>query len=641
MHTFLIFLIIGLTTGAIYAVAATGLVVTYTTSRVFNFAHGALGMFIAFAYYTFHVSWHLPTPLALAIALLVLAPAMGVFLDVVVMRRLQAASVALRLVVTLALFTVLQGGALLIWGTTLRSLPPLLGNHSFSPISGLNVTFDQGFTVAVAVVVAGGLWLLFHKTRLGTTMRAVVDDPVLAELNGIDPGRVTSFSWAMGTSLAGLAAILIAPGLSLNIQTLSLLVVSAYAAAIVGRLSSLAWTFVGGIGLGVLSQLLVGYLPGTNQIVQDLGPALPFIVLFIMLVVLRQERATLQRVDIFREPPPPRLRNTLMWTAAGVAITAAVSPALTTFESLVFGTALVYASILLSLVLITGVSGQVSVAQFSFVGLGAVLVSHLTPHMPYVLAVVVTIAVSGLVGALVALPALRLRGLYLALSTLAFAVLMDSLVFPNSHVIPSLSQVVNVAPPNVFGHFLRSDRSQLPLLALVMSLFGVGVLAVRRGRFGRALSAMRDAPVSASALGMNLVRYKVVIFAASAAMAGLAGIMFGGLQGTVSPHEFTYLSSLAALLILAIQGFTSVTGAMAGAVFYALVFLALPQWITNPNTVQAIQPFLIGLGIINVALHPEGAVAQNREQFRAMRAKMRARRAEPVAPSGALPVGGR
>lgn len=647
MHNFLVYLIIGLVTGAIYAIAATGLVVTYTTSRIFNFAHGALGMFLAFVCYQFWVTWHWPELVALAATLLVAAPAMGIILEIAVMRPLRSASVALRLVVTLALFTALQGAALLIWGTTQRTMPPITGKHTFEIISGLRVTSDQIATVVLAAVVAAGLWLLFHRSRLGVTMRAVVDDPALAELNGIEPSTVTKFSWSLGTMLAGLAAILIAPGLSLSIENLSLLVVSAYAAAIVGRLASTAWTFVGGMAIGIIASMLTGYVVSTNQVIQDLPQAMPFILLFIVLILMRQERGVLQRIDLFPEPRPPSGRTTLIWTVGAIVVALVVAPNLTGFQSLVAATGLIYALILLSLVLVTGMAGQISLAQFSFAGLGAVLLGHLYHHMPYLLAVVVAVVITGLIGSVVALPALRLRGLYLALSTLAFAVMMDDIFFTNSHVISPATSVLGVPVPSLGGLSLQSTSSQIPLYTAVVGLAGAGVLAIRRARFGRALTAMRDAPLAASALGLNLVRTKLWVFGVSAGLAGLAGCFLGGVQHQVGASEFTYFASLSALLILAIQGFTSVTGAVVGAMFYIIVFMMLPQWITNGNTVTALQPILIGLGIVNLVRHPEGAIAQQRTQLAALRNRLRrstppGTTARPAAtPAPQVPAAGR
>jgi branched-chain amino acid transport system permease protein len=622
MHEFLIYLVIGLTVGGIYAITATGLVMTYTTSRIFNFAQGSMGMLVAFVYYQLRVVWNLPSLVALVLSVLVVAPLLGATLDLVLFSRIQRAPLALKLVATLALSLALQGVAQLIWGTSLRSMPPIFSSDTFTPVSGVNITYDQLATVVAALIVAVLLWYLFRRTRLGTTMRAVVDDPTLAELHGVSPVRITALSWAMGSALAGLATILVAPRVTLSIQALSGLVVTAFAAAIIGRLSSMAFTFAGGIALGLISSFMTGYLPPTNELLTDLTSAMPFVVLFVALLVLREERGAAARTISFPEPAPPRMRTTLLLTLAAFVVALIVSPALSDFQSLVVGVALTYASILLSLVLITGMSGQVSLAQFSFAGLGAILLAHLDGHMPYVLALICAVLITAIVGGLVALPALRLRGLYLALATLAFAFLMDGVVFPNSHVIPISTQTVVVPLPSAFGLSVKSGQAFVPFLTLFVGLCAVAILAVRRSRVGRSLSAMRDAPLAASALGLGLVRTKVLVFAASAGLAGLGGSFYGAAQHQVGASDFVYLLSLSALLILAIQGLTSVTGAIVGAGFYAIAFLLLPQWIDNADTVSALQPLLIGLGVLNLALFPAGAVAQQRAQFEHIRKRL-------------------
>jgi branched-chain amino acid transport system permease protein len=615
MTQFLVYLIIGITTGAIYAIAASGLVVTYATSRVFNFAHGAVGMFVAFVMYSLWVDQGWPEWLALIICVLVIAPLIGVALDVFVMRWLENASVAQRLAVTLTIFIMFEGLAQVIWGTDLRTMPPIFGPHSFSPVNGLNVTYDQAATVIIAVLVAVGLWALFNKTRIGTIMRGVVDDRALTELHGINPRMVTSLSWALGSSLAAVSAILLAPGLSMSIDALSLLVVSAYAAAIIGGLTSIPLTFTGGIALGVITSLLVGYLPPTNELVQNAASAMPFLLLFGALVVRRSELG-LQRVEVFNEPPPPKARTMLTLSGVGLVLAILIAPQLSNFDALVAGSALIYAGVLLSLVLITGMAGQVSLAQWSFVGIGGVLMSHLGGGMPYWLALVLSTVISAAVGALIALPSLRLRGLYLALSTLAFAVLVDKVVFTNSHVFDTRGASIPVRSPQIFGLQADSFSSMIPLLAVVVALYAMLVLFIRRGRFGRALTAMRDAPQAASALGLNIVRTKLIVFTVSSGMAGLMGCLWGGLNHNVIASQFGYITSLTALLILTIYGVTSVTGAIVGSIFYAIFYLMVPNWINNPDLVAAIQPLGIGLAVFGLARHPEGAVAQTRASLR-------------------------
>ena len=620
MTTFLIYLTIGVVTGSIYAVAATGLVVTYTTSRIFNVAHGALGMFVAYCYYELRTAVHMPTVPAVALSVLVFGPLIGVLLDYLVMRHIQSESVVLRLVVTISLFLMLQGLAYYIWGNTIRTMPPLFASGSFQPVNGLSITYDQATTVGVAVGVAVLLWLLIQHTRVGLTMRAVVDNPQLAQMNNVRPGTITSIAWAMGTALAGLAAILAAPMLSLSVGELSLLVVSAYAAAIIGRLTSTLWTFVGGLALGILTSLLVGYLPSSSSLVQNLAQAAPFLLLFVALVVRGREQAATMSQRARREPRAMGLRGSVTLAVGAVALSIAIVPFLHGVNVVIAGAALAYAGVLFSLVLLTGMAGQISLAQFSFVGLGAVLLPHLNNHLPWAIAALLATLITALIGAVVALPALRLQGLYLALATLAFAILMDRVVLVDPHVMGNFGSGLFVRRPSIFNFTLRSQASVVPLLVAVVALYAVGILAIRRGRFGRSLAALRDAPTAAAALGLNLVRIKVIVFIVSSGMAGLMGCLYAGFLGGIGPSDFSYLLSLTAVLILAIQGISSVTGAAVGSAFYAVIYLMLPRWITNADLVSLLQPLAIGLGVVNLARFPAGAIAQQRASVEALRA---------------------
>lgn len=642
MDTFLVYLIIGIVTGALYSIAAAGLVLTYATSRVFNVAHGAIGMVMAYLMYTLWVQRGLPEWLALVICVLVVAPAVGVFLDWAVMRWLERASVAQRLVVTLTLLILCQGLASLIWGrgeNITEVMPSIFSSSTFSPISGLNVTYDQLADVIVAAVVAGGLWLLLKRTRIGTMMRGVVDDRDLTQLNGLNPRMVTSLSWAIGTALAALAAILLAPGVSMDITTLSLLVVSAYGAAIVGGLTSLPWAFVGAMILGIGSSFMVGYLPPTN-LFQNVTDAAPFILLFIVLSLRRPRYGEQERIASFREPRPPRLWKMIALIVAGVVLVILAVPHLSSVYQLVVGNGIIYAGILLSLILVTGMAGQVSLAQFSFLGFGDVLLSHLTTgaHLPYWAALIVATVSTGLLGAIVALPALRLRGLYLALSTLAFALLMDNVFFASSAIFPQQGAGIPDPPPSIFGLTARSYTSVAAVAVVFVGLCAVGILVLRQRHFGRALAALRDAPAAASALGLNVVRTKLIVLALASGMAGLMGCLYGSLFQQALSSQFVYLNSLTALLILSIYGVTSVSGAFVGAGFFSIFYLMIPNWITNQNIVSAIQPLGIGLAVFALAQHPEGAIAQNRDSFARWRGRRAVRAVTVVADAGLAAV---
>lgn len=612
MEKFFVFLIIGVSISAVYAISATGLVVTYITSGVFNFAHGAIGMFLAFVYWGLRVDQGWPAPIALAVTLLIIAPALGVLLDVVVMRPLlKGASVATKLVVTLALLLAFQGAALAIWGIELRSLPSLWGNRDFS-VLGLNVTWDQATMILMALAVAFGFRALFRFTRLGVAMRAVVDNRELCAVKGLNPNVVTAASWAIGSSLAGLAAILIAPGLNLEANTLSLLVVAAYAAAVVGRLQNLPATFIGALALGVSQSMVVAYLPAGNELVRNLRPAIPFLLLFGALLARREIRLP-ERIRTHSEPDPPAARVT--WLVALVAVLVAIpfSGALSPSNLLIGSKGLVFAALTISLVLLTGLSGQVSLMQMSFAGLGAVILAKLPEGLPWVFGLGLAALAVGIVGGFVALPALRLRGIYLALLTLAFAILMDSLVFGNRDVLGG-GTTLAVSRPDIFGWKLESERALFVVLVVVAGIFANVFLAVRRSAFGRMLAAMRDAPNACQTLGMNITAAKLKVFGLSALMAGAAGAFLGGLQSRIGQLDFLWFRSLSVLLVATIFGITSMSGAFIGALF----FVVLPELTQDADATGglALQPLIIGILAIATARRPEGLAGQLRERLR-------------------------
>jgi branched-chain amino acid transport system permease protein len=617
LQTFLTFLVLGITLAAVYAISATGLVVTYITSGVFNFAHGAVGMFLAFVYWELRVNRGLPTPLALLITLGVVAPLIGVMLDALVMRRLlRGTTVATKLVVTLALLLSFQGLALALWDLNLRTVPGLWGDRTFR-VAGVNISWDQATTVFAALAVAFGLRVLFRRTRLGVAMRAVVDNPELCAIKGSSPNRITAASWALGSMLAGLAAILIAPGLNLEVNGLSLLVVQAYAAAVVGRLQNLPATFAGALVLGVSQSMFVGYLPQDNEIVRNLKQAVPFIVLFGALLLFAQRRLP-ERVPTHAEPDPPRWQTTV--AIGGLAVVGAwmLSGQLSRPDLTTGSNALVYTCITLSLVLLTGLSGQVSLMQMSFVGVGAVVIGELPTSVPWLLAFAIAAVVTGIAGALVALPVLRLRGIYLALLTLAVAILMDSLFFGNSNVFGGGE---SLAVPRPVSLDVSGDRQMFVVCALACAVFANVFLAVRRSALGRMLNALRDSPTACQTMGLSLARIKLVAFGLSAALAGAAGALLGALQVRVGQLDFFYFKSLAVLLVATIFGITTVSGAMLGALFFVVLPRVLERFGSSGgggfSGAQALQPLIIGLLAMYAARHAGGVSGQLRGAVRA------------------------
>jgi branched-chain amino acid transport system permease protein len=597
---FLAFTIVGIVTGAIYAVAASGLVVTYTTSGVFNIAHGAVGMLMAFVYWQVRYDWGWPAPISLVFVILFVAPLFGVLVDRTLARNLEKASLVSRLVVSIGLLLILMGLAINLWPPEGRRIDGFFGPGGFD-LGPIIVTWHELTTVIIAGAVALGLRLIMFQTRAGVTMRAVVDHRGLATLVGARPARSSMLSWALGSSLAAVAGILLAPVLQLNVQALTLLVVNAYAAAMVGRLRSVPLTFVGALVLGLAESYAVGYLP-SDGIFANVRLAIPMLMLFIVLLLIPEVRLRGGSTVAARMPRLVSVRGTLVAGAALIggawAFAAVASDA--TLTDVAPGLAL--GLIALSMVPLTGWAGQVSLCQMTFAGMGAFAMTKVaTDGSPVGLLAAVAIAVP--VGALVALPALRLQGLYLALATLAFAVFMDSVFFIRSDVFSDLGSV-RVERLEVLGVSFESDRAYFVLLATVFALCAVGLLALRRGRFGRRLSALRDSQVACTMMGMNTTVTKLQVFALSSAIAAVGGVLLAGLRGSAGAGDYTMFSSLPLVLLAVLGGITAVSGALVG----GLVLAGLPVLAEEVSGLEALAVLLPGIIGVTLARRPDGIV---------------------------------
>ena len=606
MSQFLSLTVAGIATyGCVYALTAMGLVVTYTTSGIFNFAQGAIGMIGAYVYWELWQAHGWPSWLALLVVVGVVAPLLGAGLERVVVRRLENAALEARLTVTIALLLLGIAAATAIWNpATSRTVPQFFNGHQVS-IGGVVLTWHQLIIVVTALGAAGALRLFFLRTRAGIATRAVVDDRELAALTGAVPARYAQLGWAMGCALAALAGILIAPLINLDITTLTLLVVNGYAAAMVGRLRSLPWTFAGAVALGLIQSWAVGYLP-TSVGWSDFEQIIPMLFLLIVILVFPQGRAELGRRVMTRAPRLVGRRESLL-AGAGLVVAAVVA------SRLLSGSNLGYASrgialgiIMLSLVLLTGYGGQVSLCQLTFAGLGAYAMSKVGGTGGSLLGLLAAVALAGGVGAVVALPALRLRGLYLALATLAFAVGMDAAFFNNINFF-GVSLSVPVARPHLPGLTTTGDRGYLVLLAVVFAAVAVAVLAIRRSRYGRRLSAVNDSPGACVTLGVDMTTSKLAVFTLSAAIAGLGGALYGGAQGAVAPNDFEFILSLTVLLLAVVWGIRTTAGMLFGGVMLALqpVF---SSHITHPRDAFSL---LVGLAAIGVARNPEGTFGGN------------------------------
>jgi branched-chain amino acid transport system permease protein len=585
MEQFLGFIVLGVVAGSVYAVAASGLVLTYTTTGVFNFAHGAVGMLAGFVYWQLRVEAGVPTPLALIIVIFGFAPLFGAVVERVLMRGLRGATVGTTLVVTVGLTVGLIGAVQTIWEPgEARFLEPLFGDRQVH-IVGRTVTWDELAFIAVAIAVALALRVLLFRTRVGVAMRAVVDNPELTGLNGAKPTTVARTSWILGSMLASIAGVLVAPKLNLEPIVMTFLVVNAYAAAIVGKLRSLPLTFAGALGLGIVENLAIGYLP-EGSFVSRLRPSLPTLFFLGALLLLPEARLRIGRIVGRTTPRVPGLNESVVRAVGFVILMIGVTSVVSSDLLPDMTQGLVFAIIMLSLVVLSGYSGQVSLSQLTFVGLGAWAMSNVGGgDSPFGLLAAAAIAIP--VGAVVALPAMRLQGIYLALLTFAFAILADYLIFNDSRIFGAGN--VQVGRLDLFGISFRSDRAFFVLTAFVFGAVGVGVLALRRGQLGRTLAAMRDSPAACATLGLDVRRTKLTVFMVSAAIAGLGGAFMGGLRSTVGTIDFTALNNLPLYLLAVVGGVTTVSGAFIGGALFAL----LP-------VVQSEQPNLAGLVFLGI-----------------------------------------
>jgi len=617
MSEFLAFGIVGLATAAVYAIIGSGLVLTYVTTGTFNFAQGAAGMLAAFAYWQLTVGWGWSAPVALVVVLLVLAPAFGLGIERVVMRPISHLGETERVVVTVALLSGMIAAANAIWNPSVsRSLTPYLSSWAPIRIGPVMVSWHQAITMAVAILVAVGLRVLLYRTRAGTEMRATVDDRQLTALAGGDPVRAARLAWVLSTQLAAVAGILIAPTVTLDSSQLSLLIVSAYTAAIFGRLRSLPMTFVGAVVVGCMESYLNGYLPQNNYL-PGLRLAASPLLLLVALLVFRQRQLP-GRNRKLHPIRVPTVRGTAVFaaaiTAAGVILATVLSPS----DLLTYGPMFSLGLVALSFVPLTGYAGQISLCQLSMAGIGALVWAHLGASGS-LWALIAAIVVPAVVGAVIAIPALRLSGIYLALATTAFAVVLDYWVF----ALPPFTLLgvrvslfnqgsVDVAGPALLGHQLTSQRGLMVLAAACLALASAAVALLRRSRYGRRLIALRDSESAYATLSGSPLTAKLAVFAISAGIAGLGGALYAMQQGSITAQQFEYTAGLPLFLVAVVGGLGSAgTGIFTGESYIggtAALSAVLP-WTTS------LTPIFPGLTGIGLGSNPTGVIPLMRQRM--------------------------
>ncbi|WP_395106222.1 ATP-binding cassette domain-containing protein [Actinomadura sp. SCN-SB] len=557
MTELLPFVVIGVVAGSVYGLAATGLVLTYKTAGIFNFAHGAAATTAAYVFYTLHISLELPWPLAAVISVLVLGPVMGFGLEQVA-RRLAGGPVAYKIVATVGLVLAVQGAFTAIYGAQSRPFPAYLPAGEAFRVAGAVVSWDQVIVAITAAAATVVLYLFFRFTRIGLAMRGVVDNGELLDTSGTDPRTVRRWSWVIGSTFACLAGVLLAPSLSLDALLLTLLVVQAFGAAALGYFASLPLTYLGGLVIGVAASIATKYgaVTDPNALLSGLPPSVPFLALFVVLVVIPRrlpaDRRTAPRAsagDRWRAPARVQVGGAVLLAAALLLVPVLVGGARLPF----YIDALTKLVLFLSLGLLVRTSGQVSLAHAGFAAIGAAAMAHLAGGLglPWLVALVLAGLVAVPVGAFIAIPAIRLSGVFLALATFGFGVALEQMGYPLSIMFGSDPNGRTVPRPG-WGPF-DGDRGYYYLVLAFVVLATLAVVLVHRSRLGRLLNGLGDSPTALATHGANVNTLRVLVFAISAFMAAISGVLYGGSVSAVTGSSFTSFSSLLLLAVLALS----------------------------------------------------------------------------------------
>jgi sulfate-transporting ATPase len=624
MTTFLQFAVLGLGLGAGYALLAQGLVVVQTGSGVINFAHGAMAMLGGFTFFELRQiqDWAF---LPAFVASVALVTGVGVAVYQLVMRPLRNASALTRVIATLGVLLTIESVALLIWGEVTRIANVILPSGQVPLGGGITVGRDRLIMFGIATALTLALWAAYRFTPIGLAVRANAESERGAATLGWSGNLLGTLSWALGGALAALAGILLAPQTSLQVDELTLLVIPVLAAAVAGGFTSFPLTYLAAMAIGVGQSLVANYV-----LQQGVATALPFAIIIVFLVIRGKSLPVRGATSTLRLPELGTGRVRWEWLATvTVVFLALVWVVFPTKLVDALTVSLAWAIILLSVVVLMGYAGQVDLAPLAWGGIAALIVTRLIRvGVPFELAMLIGIAGAVPVGLLFALPALRARGLNLAVVTLGLGVMLHAMVFSNSDITGADFGGNTVGPQSLFGIDIGSFEHPQRYLTLVFVFFvalALLVAAVRRGRVGRRLIAVRTNERAAAALGISVLGSKLYAFGFSAALAATGGILLGFQFETIYfDIRYSPFQSMLASTDAVIGGIGFVLGPVLGS---PLAAGGLGTWILNelfPGASGAWLAIIGGVGVLVILLQdPNGLVSMNLKAARASEGQSR------------------
>jgi ABC-type branched-subunit amino acid transport system ATPase component/ABC-type branched-subunit amino acid transport system permease subunit len=606
MKEFFEFAILGFGAAAAYTLLGQGLVLIYRGSGILNFAQGAFAMVGGYVYYELHFNDHLSFALSFAIALLSCG-AIGAATHLLIMRPLRKRSALTRLIATLGVLTVIEGIAQIKYQANLTQVPGSLPS-GLVQIFGINVPQDEFWLLGIAIAITVALYTVTKFTVIGLAVTAAAENQRAASSLGWSPDFFAVLTWALGGMLAATAGILIVPSTGLLVTNLTLLVIPAMAAALLGNFVSYPLTLLAAIVIGVGQSLISNYAtqPG-------LSDSLPFILVIVVLVV--RGRSLPLRSQVLERLP--RLGTGVPKPKAIIFFSVLVTIGFFTFFpqdlTIAITVQVIIAVILLSIVVLTGYAGQLSLAQFAMAGLGAYVAGRLVSgtHVPMAVGMLAGVAAAVPIGLVFALPALRTRGVSLAVVTLGLGLAVYDLLFNNPSYTGGVAGT-NLPADNFLG--INIDPINHPDAYAVFCLIwfilaGLVVANVRRSRVGRRLIAIRGNERAAASLGVGVLGSKLFAFGLSSAIAALGGILFAFQSQAIIYTQFAPLASVNLVGDTVIGGVGYASGSIPGSGFYPGgigsyildKFGSLDQWLV----------LIGGVSLLLILLqNPDGIVGQ-------------------------------
>lgn len=606
-----VYIVPGLVIGSVWAITGAGLVLTYSTSGVLNLAYGGIAFSIAETFYYLRVSIGMEGWIALAICVLGISPLLGIALWFGMFRRLVGTGLVPPLIASIGLAIGLPALATTLFQPGQVFIAPGIADNgpSIKRFIGMGVTVNQIYAIAAAVTIALALFFLLRLTTLGLLLRAVFDNRAVAALAGASPGRMSTVSWALGAALAGLSGILLAPVLQLSSGVFIELTVASLAAALVGGLVSVPVTFASAIGLGLLSSILAGVNTGEGLLAVGIRPALPFIVMMIVLMVKRRaiSLGVMHRPASTTRVRKGMARRRIMVGAFLVVLIIVPTMVSSAYWTGVLAVGLVYSLIFLGFTVCIGDAGLLPLGQGAMVGIGGFVSGQIAVHAgsPLLVAIVLGGLLAAGVGAILAFVGARMGPLEFGLATLAFGLFADDFLYQWHTLVPIGGVTFGAA--SLFGLSLSSPTTQYYVFA---GFLLVGLAMVRYYRSTATAfvaNATRMNPVVVEASGLSARSAQVLAFALGGLLAGVGGGLLGLFQQHLAGADVSTYVGLVWLAVVVTMGVRSPVAAVVGGLAYALLPAVLSKWL--PPRFGQLPAMLFGLGGLALATNPDGIIS--------------------------------